>query len=89
MVLGGTGYVAGELLRLLAGHPHLAVAAVLSDSQAGGAVEAAFPQLAGCYPGLAFASREEMERGSARRRARGRCSAPLPTAPRRPSSTRS
>jgi N-acetyl-gamma-glutamyl-phosphate reductase common form len=62
VVLGGTGYVAGELLRLLAGHPHLEVAAVLSDSQAGSAVEAAFPQLAGCYPGLAFASRQEVER---------------------------
>jgi N-acetyl-gamma-glutamyl-phosphate reductase common form len=62
VVLGGTGYVAGELLRLLAGHPHLEVAAVLSDSQAGGAVEAAFPQLAGCYPGLAFAGRGEVER---------------------------
>jgi N-acetyl-gamma-glutamyl-phosphate reductase common form len=62
VVLGGTGYVAGELLRLLAGHPHLEVAAVLSDSQAGGAVESAFPQLAGCYPGLAFVGREEVER---------------------------
>jgi N-acetyl-gamma-glutamyl-phosphate reductase len=62
VVLGGTGYVAGELLRLLAGHPYLEVAAILSDSQAGGAVEPAFPQLAGCYPGLAFAGREEVER---------------------------
>ena len=33
VVLGGTGYVAGELLRLLAGHPRFALAAVLSDSQ--------------------------------------------------------
>ncbi len=62
VILGGTGYVAGELLRLLANHPHLEVAAVLSDSQAGGVVEAAFPQLAGCYPGLAFAGREAVER---------------------------
>jgi N-acetyl-gamma-glutamyl-phosphate reductase common form len=61
IVLGGTGYVAGELLRLLAGHPRLAVAAVLSDSQSGG-VEAAFPHLAGCYPGLAFSGREEIVR---------------------------
>ena len=31
LVLGGTGYVAGELLRLIAGHPHLElVAAILS-----------------------------------------------------------
>lgn len=62
IVLGGTGYVAGELLRLLAGHPRLAVAAVLSDSQSGGGVEAAFPHLAGCYPGLAFSGREEIAR---------------------------
>jgi N-acetyl-gamma-glutamyl-phosphate reductase common form len=62
IVLGGTGYVAGELLRLLAGHPYLPVAAVLSDSQSGGSVEAAFPHLAGCYPGLAFSGREDLAR---------------------------
>jgi N-acetyl-gamma-glutamyl-phosphate reductase common form len=62
IVLGGTGYVAGELLRLLAGHPRLAVAAVLSDSRSGGGVEAAFPHLAGCYPGMAFSGREEIVR---------------------------
>jgi N-acetyl-gamma-glutamyl-phosphate reductase common form len=62
VVLGGTGYVAGELLRLLAGHPLLPLAAVLSDSQSGGGVESAFPHLAGCYPGLAFAGREDLAR---------------------------
>jgi N-acetyl-gamma-glutamyl-phosphate reductase len=62
IVLGGTGYVAGELLRLLAAHPFLRAEAVLSDSQAGGAVEAAFPHLTGCYPGLAFSGREELAR---------------------------
>jgi len=62
MVLGGTGYVAGELLRLLAGHPHLRPAAVLSESQAGGAVESAFPHLAGCFPGLVFSDRGNLER---------------------------
>ena len=35
IVLGGTGYVAGELLRLIAGHPNLALAGILSDSQPG------------------------------------------------------
>jgi N-acetyl-gamma-glutamyl-phosphate reductase len=35
IVLGGTGYVAGELLRLIAVHPELEVAAILSDSQPG------------------------------------------------------
>jgi N-acetyl-gamma-glutamyl-phosphate reductase common form len=62
MVLGGSGYVAGELLRLLAGHPRLRPFAVLSESQAGGAVEAAFPHLAGCFPELAFADRKELGR---------------------------
>ncbi len=38
IVLGGTGYVAGELLRLIAGHPQLKVAAILSDSQPGAPV---------------------------------------------------
>jgi N-acetyl-gamma-glutamyl-phosphate reductase len=62
LVLGGSGYVAGELLRLLAGHPHLRPSAVLSESQAGSAVEAAFPHLAGCFPGLSFSNRQELPR---------------------------
>ena len=45
IVLGGTGYVAGELLRLIAGHPRLELAAILSDSQPGAPVGAAFPHL--------------------------------------------
>jgi N-acetyl-gamma-glutamyl-phosphate reductase common form len=62
LLLGGSGYVAGELLRLLAAHPALRPAAILSESQAGQAVEAIFPHLAGCYPGLAFADREGLSR---------------------------
>jgi N-acetyl-gamma-glutamyl-phosphate reductase common form len=58
VVLGGSGYVAGELLRLLAGHPHLRPAAILSESQAGEAVESAFPHLTGCFPGLKFSGRD-------------------------------
>jgi N-acetyl-gamma-glutamyl-phosphate reductase len=60
LILGGTGYVAGELLRLLAGHPHLQPFAVLSESQAGGAVESAFPHLAGCFPDLTFSDWKEL-----------------------------
>ncbi|MEA2603541.1 MAG: N-acetyl-gamma-glutamyl-phosphate reductase [Acidobacteriota bacterium] len=60
LILGGSGYVAGELLRLLAGHPHLHPFAVLSESQAGGAVESAFPHLAGCFPDLTFSDRKEL-----------------------------
>ena len=60
LVLGGSGYVAGELLRLLAMHPGFRVEAILSESQAGGLVEATFPHLAGAYPGLRFRSRAEL-----------------------------
>ena len=39
VILGGSGYVAGEVLRLLAGHGGIWPAAVLSESQAGEPVE--------------------------------------------------
>ena len=61
IVLGGTGYVAGELLRLIAGHPRLALAGVLSDSQPGTALAAAFPHLQGIYPTVDFASLDGIE----------------------------
>lgn len=62
VVLGGSGYVAGELLRLLAGHPAIRPVAAFSESQAGEPVEAVFPHLSGCYRGLAFSGRGEMAR---------------------------
>jgi N-acetyl-gamma-glutamyl-phosphate reductase common form len=61
IVLGGTGYVAGELLRLIAVHPRLELAGILSDSQPGAAVAAAFPHLSSAYPTLEFASLGEIE----------------------------
>jgi N-acetyl-gamma-glutamyl-phosphate reductase len=61
IVLGGTGYVAGELLRLLAAHPRLEVAAILSDSQPGAPVAAAFAHLRSAYPELKFAALEDIE----------------------------
>jgi N-acetyl-gamma-glutamyl-phosphate reductase common form len=61
IVLGGTGYVAGELLRLIAGHPDIKVAAILSDSQPGGSVAGAFAHLRSAYPDLKFAYLEEVE----------------------------
>ena len=60
IVLGGTGYVAGELLRLIAAHPHVELAAVLSDSQPGESVAKSFPHLAPVYPDLKFSSLDEI-----------------------------
>jgi len=62
LVVGGSGYVAGEALRLLAGHPRLLVAGVLSESQAGQPVAAAFPHLASAYPDVRFHAVEELPR---------------------------
>ena len=50
IVLGGSGYVAGEFLRLIAGHPELTLGGVVSTSQAGEPVAKTFPHLAPTYP---------------------------------------
>lgn len=77
IVLGGTGYVAGELLRLIAGHPRLDMAAILSDSQPGAAVASAFPHLRSAYGKLRFSGIDEIE-SLVRRTARSAlfCAAP-------------
>jgi N-acetyl-gamma-glutamyl-phosphate reductase len=62
VVLGGTGYVAGELLRLIAGHPNFQLAAIMSDSQPGVPVAAAFPHLAPAYAGVRFSSETEVQK---------------------------
>ena len=62
VVLGGTGYVAGELLRLLAAHPQFCLRAVMSESAAGESVADAFPHLVSAYPQLRFSSQEEVRR---------------------------
>lgn len=56
VILGGTGYVAGELLRLTLGHPRLALAAIASDSQPGEPVARAFPHLAAASGDLRYVS---------------------------------
>jgi N-acetyl-gamma-glutamyl-phosphate reductase len=61
IVLGGTGYVAGELLRLIAGHPQLELAGIMSDGSPGAAVATAFPHLASAYPEAAFSSQAQVE----------------------------
>jgi len=62
IVLGGTGYVAGELLRLVAGHPQFELAAVMSDSQPGESIIKAFPHLASAYADTRFKSQAEVEK---------------------------
>ena len=52
-VVGGTGYTGVELLRLLAGHPQVEVAAITSRAEAGVRVADYFPSLRGRYD-LAF-----------------------------------
>jgi N-acetyl-gamma-glutamyl-phosphate reductase common form len=60
VVLGGSGYVAGELLRLLAAHPQFTLAGVMSASQPGEPLAAAFPHLASAYPTERFASEAQL-----------------------------
>jgi N-acetyl-gamma-glutamyl-phosphate reductase len=62
VVLGGTGFAAGELLRLIAGHPNFELAAVMSDSQPGESVAKAFPHLASAYSTTRFESQAQIEK---------------------------
>lgn len=49
-VIGGTGYVAGEVARLVAGHPAFSLQAFVSHAHAGERVTTAFEHLAGVLP---------------------------------------
>jgi N-acetyl-gamma-glutamyl-phosphate reductase len=49
-ILGASGYVGGELLRLIAAHPQLAAATLFGESKAGQAFGAVHPHLAAAYP---------------------------------------
>src|SRR5947209_13070121 len=51
-ILGASGFVGAELLRLCAGHPALSPALLFGDSQAGAALDAVHPHLALAYPGM-------------------------------------
>lgn len=54
VILGASGYVGAELLRLVAGHPTFALQAAVSDSGAGKPVGDLFPHLAMALAGHAF-----------------------------------
>lgn len=60
IVLGASGYVAGELFRLLSAHPNLALAAAASESQAGSPIESVFPHLQSTFADHAFRPRAEL-----------------------------
>ena len=53
-ILGASGFVGAELLRLCAIHPQLRPAKLFGDSQAGLELAAVHPHLALAYPGLAI-----------------------------------
>jgi N-acetyl-gamma-glutamyl-phosphate reductase len=58
-ILGASGYVGGELLRLIAAHPQLAPAKLFGESKAGRPISAVHPHLASAYPDAAFEKFEE------------------------------
>jgi N-acetyl-gamma-glutamyl-phosphate reductase common form len=60
IVLGGTGYVSGELIRLILGHPDFTLAGVLSDSSPGELAGKSFPHLAGALGNTAFKSQADI-----------------------------
>jgi N-acetyl-gamma-glutamyl-phosphate reductase common form len=68
VVLGATGYVGGEFLRLVSTHPAFDLAAAVSESRAGDDVSAAFPHLAAAVGGARFVAHadwvETIDRGA-------------------------
>jgi N-acetyl-gamma-glutamyl-phosphate reductase common form len=60
IVLGGTGYVSGELIRLLLGHPGFSLAGILSDSSPGEPAGKSFPHLAGALGETTFKSQADI-----------------------------
>ncbi len=55
-ILGASGYVGGELMRLVAGHPDMEVAVAVGATAAGQRVAALHPHLVLAYPDLQFAA---------------------------------
>jgi N-acetyl-gamma-glutamyl-phosphate reductase len=64
-ILGGSGYAGGELLRLLAQHPHLRVVWAAADSAAGQPVTDRYPGLTAAYGALTYCTADEgLEKGA-------------------------
>lgn len=56
IIIGATGYVGAELMRLIGAHPHLTLVAAVSRAQAGERIAQVFPHLAPLYPDATFAT---------------------------------
>ena len=54
VVLGASGYVGGELLRLIAAHPALQFAAAVSESRNGDPIASTFANLLNTYGDTCF-----------------------------------
>jgi N-acetyl-gamma-glutamyl-phosphate reductase len=59
VVLGATGYVGGELLRLIAAHPDFEFAAAVSESRSGEKIAATFANLSAAYGEECFVAHSE------------------------------
>ena len=59
VILGATGYVSAELLRLIAGHPEFEFGAAVSTSQHGNTIGSVFPHLQAAYPKQTFCAMDE------------------------------
>ena len=59
VVLGATGYVGGELLRLISAHPEIQFAAAVSASRSGQVIAATFPNLASAFGNACFAGHDD------------------------------
>jgi N-acetyl-gamma-glutamyl-phosphate reductase len=60
-ILGASGYVGGELLRLIAAHPQLTPTTLFGESRAGQTVASIHPHLVGAFPQMEF---QRFEHGS-------------------------
>jgi N-acetyl-gamma-glutamyl-phosphate reductase len=65
-VLGASGFVGAELLRLLAGHPGLRAARLFAESSAGAGVAEVHPHLAQAYGPARFEGASALSQGSLR-----------------------
>lgn len=59
VVLGASGYVGGELLRLIAAHPNLNLTAAVSENSSGQPIAETFPHLTGVYADNKFSSHDD------------------------------